>query len=193
MYTQSFTHMACIVALWFLSFCLTGFQKRLELDIDENTTTPSDYAVYLRNIPLNQDQKEVKQWCQNEWGQDGLEISHINMIYDVGDLVNAQRQLHSWRTKESLWQVQRENNRQDLIEKNVPEDQIKDYEIAPTTRKCCCCKNRVNEKEIQEKIDKYRAEIGRFYENLEVYQGEHLTIGRAFVVFKYQRDMKILE
>lgn len=42
------------------------------------------------------------------------------MIYDVGNLINAQRQLHAWRTKYSLWQVQRENNRQELIEKNVP-------------------------------------------------------------------------
>lgn len=60
MYTQSFIHMACIVALWFMSLCLRGLQKKLEIDIDANATTPNDYAVYMRHIPLKQDEAQIK-------------------------------------------------------------------------------------------------------------------------------------
>lgn len=115
------------------------------------------------------------------------------MIYDVGSLINAQRQLHAWRTKFSLWEVQRENNRQDLLEKNIPEDEIKNDDIAPTQTKCCCCKSRVNEVEIQENIDRYVAVINDYYKNLGVNYGKQLNIGKAFVIFKRQGDIRYLD
>lgn len=53
MYIQTFIHMAAILSIWFLSLCLKGMQKRLDLQVDEDADTPSDYAAYVRNIPLN--------------------------------------------------------------------------------------------------------------------------------------------
>ena len=41
------------------------------------------------------------------------------MIYDVGNLINANRDLTIWRTKDSLYKLKKENMRQDLIKKGI--------------------------------------------------------------------------
>lgn len=67
------------------------------------------------------------------------------MIYDVGNLINAQRQLQLWRTKEALCNVQRENRKAELMEKGIPKDQITDDDCAPVESKCCgCSKQRID-------------------------------------------------
>ncbi len=77
------------------------------------------------------------------------------MIYDVGNLIAAQREIQSWRTKESLCSVMRENKRQELIESGVAEADISEEDCAPYESKCGgCCKRRIDENEIKERIDK---------------------------------------
>lgn len=67
----------------------------------------------MQNIPLNQDAEQIKTWAGKTWAQ--VEVESINMIYNVGDLIETQRVLQTWKTKESLYFATRENKRAELI------------------------------------------------------------------------------
>lgn len=52
--------MAALIAILLLSYLFSRSQKKLELDVDDNYNTPSDYAMYARGIPGDVEEIEIK-------------------------------------------------------------------------------------------------------------------------------------
>ena len=88
-----------IVIILISSVFLRRAQHKLENEIDEAHTTPSDYAMIVTNLPPDQDEQAVKEFFQTH--VEGVEVNYVNFAYDLGDMMAELRKLNDLATQRS--------------------------------------------------------------------------------------------
>jgi hypothetical protein len=98
MIVQIYLNFFCIFVIVILINLLRWRQLVIEKQIDEKNITPSDFTVYAMNLPLDKDQKEVKEFFESVKNKNWI-VSKVNFCYDIKDIVSKLEELEKWNKK----------------------------------------------------------------------------------------------
>jgi len=155
----------CIFMIFYM-FILKRYLKRKTLNFDLNATTPSDFTVWVRNLPLSYKVEDLKNFLMKKAvrGKQTVDISVVTPVYDIKYYVKQVRELEKY--KGTLCFV---------------EDYRKKYRKHPGPP---CCKSRIyNIKYLRAKIKN----IEKWLEKFETVNNRVFTTSNsAFVTFRSQ-------
>lgn len=75
--------------------------------MDEENITPSDYALYVRGIPVDVSEDEIKTSFESQWESDKIEVHSVDRIYDCGEIISKERKLMDLKIREALLTLKR--------------------------------------------------------------------------------------
>lgn len=71
-----------VVYMLFHSIFLRRLLVKLSLEIDKKETSPSDFAIVVRNIPKNVSKDSLKVQIEKMFN-DEVKVSYVNLCYDI--------------------------------------------------------------------------------------------------------------
>ena len=83
-----------------LSIVLRRYQHNVETGIDERNITPTDFTVFVTNIPLKVSEEELKEYFQKIFSF--CNVVNVNYTYDIKDVVKWVRVLDSLQAKRNF-------------------------------------------------------------------------------------------
>ena len=94
---QNWLNFTTIISLILLMSYFRKQQKLLHIKCDESEVTPSDYTIYVKNIPKNLDInyiEELGNFFSNKVMKDEvIRVSNINLGYNIDDLVALKKKI----------------------------------------------------------------------------------------------------
>lgn len=74
--------------------------KSIVRRIDQGLISPSDFTLFVRNIPTDTKEEELQQWLEEKSLPSGpAKIVKINLTYDIDEFVDLQDKYEYWRQK----------------------------------------------------------------------------------------------
>lgn len=156
--------------------------------------TPSDFGVFLTNLPQKEEADTVKAFLEEN--VEDVEISYVNYAYKIEDIVRESRKEMKLQNMKMFVQTYTEDRLQTIMQKedktlaeiNAEE---RDDLGPPPYRKYFCCKKVKHPtiEQIDDGLEKTKVKIDELESHLKVDSGTDMYFGTAFVVFKYQYDM----
>lgn len=168
MIVQIYLNFFCIFVIVILINLLRWRQLVIEKQIDEKNITPSDFTVYAMNLPLDKDQKEVKEFFESVKNKNWI-VSKVNFCYDIKDIVSKLEELEKWNKKRNYNSHKvKELMKEHKITKEEAIKKVADYEKVKSAALKVAEQIEAIKKEINEKDDS------------EIYTGN------AFITFETQ-------
>jgi hypothetical protein len=90
---QQWLNWMSIVAIIVCSIVLRIWQQRLIEIVDDKNVTPSDFWVFVSNLPTDKTPEEVKAWIKEIYP--GIQIAYVNFWYNVWKITKAEKRLNS--------------------------------------------------------------------------------------------------
>ena len=63
----------------------------MQIDLDVNKDTPSDYALLVRNIPLTMTQDELKEKFESIFSNFKVKVYEVNYCYKVDEMISLNK------------------------------------------------------------------------------------------------------
>jgi hypothetical protein len=147
-------------------FIFKRFLKRKTQNFDFNHTTPSDFTVWVRDLPFNYKQIELKNFLLKKAvrGRQNVEISAISPVYDIKFYVQQVRKMEHYKGTLSYVEDYRKK-----FKKNPPNP--------------CCKSGNFNIKRLKANISNIQKWLDKFE---TVHKKVFSTSNSAFVTFKSQ-------
>lgn len=82
-------HHGTILVILLYSIILRNHLKRLEWNLDEKNTTPSDFAIMVSNLP-KATPEEVKKYFEE--ALEDIEVVYVNHAYDIRKLLKLKKE-----------------------------------------------------------------------------------------------------
>ena len=72
------------------------FQREKEVELDIEQISPADYTLWIKGLKKDYDIDDLKTFFENSGRRDGkiAQVVKINPCYDIGEFVEATRDLH---------------------------------------------------------------------------------------------------
>jgi hypothetical protein len=80
-------NMAGIFCLILYSIRIRKLLLEMQIDLDVNKDTPSDYALLVRNIPLKMTQEELKEKFESIFKVFNVKVYEVNYCYKVDEMI----------------------------------------------------------------------------------------------------------
>ncbi|KAL4485796.1 hypothetical protein ABPG72_012336 [Tetrahymena utriculariae] len=95
---QSYLNLFVNITIMVILMFFRRNQRQIDMEIDASLSTPQDYTIMVKNIPIglqNIDYKKELTTIFNLHSVPGkiLEVASINLIYDISDLINKENEL----------------------------------------------------------------------------------------------------
>lgn len=84
-------NMAGIFCLIFYSIRIRKLLLEMQIDLDVNKDTPSDYALLVRNIPLKMSQIDLENKLESMFKVFGVKVYEVNYCYKVDDIIGLNK------------------------------------------------------------------------------------------------------
>ena len=55
----------------------------VEKNIDQRNITPSDFTVFVNNIPFRKSQEETKEFFTEQFVNEGVQVMKVNYCYNI--------------------------------------------------------------------------------------------------------------
>ncbi|EAR87534.2 transmembrane protein, putative (macronuclear) [Tetrahymena thermophila SB210] len=163
---QSYLNLFVNITIMVILMFFRRNQRQIDMEIDASLSTPQDYTIMVKNIPIGLqdiDYKKELTTIFNFHSVPGkvLEVATINLIYDISDLINKENEL-----------AKTVKEKQQFLSKHGGFEQCDKHELH----------------EIDEHIEKIEEEI----EHLEasIKSDPHKFAGVAFVSFSSEQMKK---
>ena len=140
-----------LVNIFLLIISLIIFRRMIDkkaFDIDQGVVTPSDYTLWIKDLPQGTTEDDIKQFIEseqyileNETFQPKI-IKKLNFCFDIGKFVDAARKL-----------------RQLEADKVYVEDYFNKFEMLPNKKVMCRTVAYNSAEEIQEQIQQTKADF----------------------------------
>jgi hypothetical protein len=90
--TQIFLNFLTVVALILFVQFMRYRMRKIAIDVDDLTTTPSDYTVILEGVPTNITDRQLKDWLYKfETPENHLEIEKVIRTWEIKDFVKTEK------------------------------------------------------------------------------------------------------
>ena len=63
----------------------------MQIDLDQEKNTPSDYALLVRNIPLTMTQEELKINFETMFNKFNVKVQEVNYCYEIDEMVSLNK------------------------------------------------------------------------------------------------------
>ncbi len=83
--------MAGIFCLILYSIRIRKLLLEMQIDLDVNKDTPSDYALLVRNIPLIMTQDELENELESYFRVFGVKVYEVNFCYKVDEMIELNK------------------------------------------------------------------------------------------------------
>jgi len=83
--------MAGIFCLILYSIRIRKLLLEMQIDLDVNKDTPSDYALLVRNIPLTMTQDELENKLESIFKVFGVKVYEVNFCYKVDEMIELNK------------------------------------------------------------------------------------------------------
>lgn len=192
--------MVGVICTLLLITLLNRIQNQIIKTIDENTITPSDYTIYIQNLPVLRDGSAIIAFFKEKLPD--LKIAKVNLVYNVGELIESIRKREQWRMKKISLGRFRQIEKLKRKNKGVPEisDDVNEMYPMPTVF-CCCFKSNnkylslasyPSEIEIDKAIDFYEKKVDVLYKEQISSGNKNTYTGKAFVTFQLENGRDYL-
>jgi hypothetical protein len=94
--------------------------------INKQNVTPSDYCVFVSNLPIYKNQDQVKEWLKSIL--DEIEIIDVIFCNDISDMIKKEKELERLRQMENYLSFYKEKV---LKENKITEQEAEEKEISP--------------------------------------------------------------
>eukprot|EP00743_Colponemidia_sp_Colp-15_P001893 GILK01002063.1.p1 GENE.GILK01002063.1~~GILK01002063.1.p1 ORF type:complete len:1007 (-),score=116.97 GILK01002063.1:128-3148(-) len=158
--TQTWLNFGCVMFCIFAIVQYRRRQKKIIVDIDEQTTTPSDYTCEVFGLPKEcTDEAEIKEYfvTQTVPGQ-RTPVVRVVIGFHISQLIDAVREQDKWAAKVAVL----ERKKKDSFEKG-------------------CCRKGETLEFCREQLEEASKAVDRFSAELKP-----ASTGHAFVTFQYQ-------
>lgn len=175
---HSVLHVVVMILMLISYFWLRSYLRRKDEEIDLFITTPSDYTIWVKNLPLDVSEEEIKDFfSKNTVPGTTVEIVKINFPYDIREFVEATRQRNAIKEKLA---VIKEYKRENPGSTELPRKSF-----------LCFKKQIESEESLRKKKAIYTERLIKFNTDIAPGVGRDLQIGQAFVTYKNQGDARI--
>jgi len=97
---QTWLNCAMVWTVLFVYVVIHLRHKGIVKTIDAGLISPSDFTLFVRNIPTDTKPEELQQWLEEKSLPEGkATIVKINLTYDVDEFVELQEKYEKWRVK----------------------------------------------------------------------------------------------
>jgi hypothetical protein len=177
-----------IIALLIFALYIRKKLLKIQVELDNEHITPSDYALMVFNLPLDKSEDELKEIILSKFStlvkEQDLEIVYVNYTYNIEDFIEATSNLNDQYKKKGLVRrYQKKYCRKNKIDKEKLKTDPSVVPPPPPIRNGCCSKIQLDMSKIETEIGDLKDKIKKFEENLQVTTSIDLYIGTAFVVF----------
>jgi hypothetical protein len=175
---HSVLHVVVMILMLISYFWLRGYLRRKDEEIDLFITTPSDYTIWVKNLPLDINEQEIKDFFSNNTVPGTtVEIIKVNFPYDIREFVEATRERNA--IKEQL-AVIKEYKRENPGSTELPKKSF-----------LCFKRQMESEESLRKRKAIYTEKLNKFNNDIAPGVGRDLQIGQAFVTYKHQGDARI--
>lgn len=87
-YMQVILHLVVMGIVLLSTIIFRRRQLKMEADIDEKNLTPSDFGIFVNNLPNDKTEDEVKEWFCKLF-KNKIDIVYVNYAYEIGDIIEA--------------------------------------------------------------------------------------------------------
>ena len=95
---------------------------RMEIDLDKEEVTPSDYGVIVRNVGLETTQEELKRTIEQKYTMFKTNVVYINYCYNIDDMVECNKKMADLLREKSLFKI---HYRREMKARGITREQLK--------------------------------------------------------------------
>jgi hypothetical protein len=184
---QQWLNWMWIVTIIVCSIALRIRQQRLIEIVDDKNVTPSDFWVFVSNLPTDKTPEEVKAWIKGMYP--GIQIAYVNFWYNVWKITRAEKRLKSLKKMKYYVTSYKEKvlNEEKWTEEEAIERGIN--LLPPSVTRYFIFKCNFTPAPILELyIDKFERSFKLLKKDMEENTQNYSYWGNAFVVFNKQSD-----
>jgi hypothetical protein len=150
--------------------------------------TPSDFALVVRNIPLDITKERLVQLVEDRFSRSKVKVAYVNMCYNIEDIFKANSKITELAKMKGFYKL---HLKKEMKARGIKKRQmLQQPEMVdpPMYRYMLVMRKQLNLSEIEREIKENQAKIQQYSKNLEPGGKADLFIGVAIVVVQSEQD-----
>jgi hypothetical protein len=188
---QQFFNWVCMAIIVLFSFVLNKNQTELINEMDAKHVTPSDFCVFISNLPTDKNPDQIKAWLKSLYPN--IDIVYVNFCYNVYKVVRAEKKL---RTLQKMKNYVTSYKEKILKELKIDEEEANERKISlmpqPVTRYFVFKFNFIPAPILEVYIDKFERLLSTMKKDMSENTQNYTYCGNAFVVVNKQSEAEKL-